>query len=106
MALDGTNVEEVLAVPTEGVPGRLVDRLQVVPQGLDVRAEESAKVTTALLREENRQVATPSPTPLRRDGRPPARLGQYHLVLDFGLWAAAAGAGCRGRGQTKRVVAQ
>ena len=86
MALDGTNVEEVLAVPTEGVPGRLVDRLQVVPQSLDVRAEESAKVTTALLREENSQVATPSsPAPLRRDGRPPARLGQYHLVLDFGL---------------------
>ena len=57
MPLDCAYVEEVFAVPTEGVSGRLVDSFQMFSQGLHVRTQESAEVTPTLFREQDSQVA-------------------------------------------------
>ena len=57
MPLDCAYVEEVFAVPTEGVSGRLVDSLQVFSQGLHVRTQEPAEMTPTLFREQDSQVA-------------------------------------------------
>ena len=57
MSLDSAYVEEVLAVPAEGVSGRLMDSLQVFSQGLHVRTQEPAEMTSALFRKQDSQVA-------------------------------------------------
>ena len=57
MPLDSAYVEEVFAVPTEGVSGWLVDSLQVFSQGLHVRTQEPAEMTPTLFWEQDSQVA-------------------------------------------------
>ncbi len=73
--VDGADVEEVLAVLAECVPGRLVHGLQVHPEGVAVAAERAAEVTPALLGvEDDRGIG-------RRRGR-----GCFWLLWRFGLW--------------------